>query len=88
MIGKVINRDSVAQPKVVSSILEDQNGNLWFGTDGGVSRYDGESSTHFTEKEGLSNNSVLSMFEDRSENLWFGTNGGVSLHTHVMHRDY
>ena len=42
------------------SILEDSHGNLWFGTDGGgVSKYDGETFTHFTEKEGLSNNICL-----------------------------
>ena len=61
----------------VHSILEDKSGNLWFGTDaGGVSRYDGESFTHFTTKEGLSHNTVRSILEDKSGNLWFGTNGG------------
>jgi ligand-binding sensor domain-containing protein/serine phosphatase RsbU (regulator of sigma subunit) len=59
------------------SILEDKRGNLWFGTyGGGVSRYDGESFTHFTTKEGLSHNMVFSMLEDRRGNLWFGTAGG------------
>jgi ligand-binding sensor domain-containing protein len=41
-----------------------------------VSKYDGQSFTHYTEKEGLSNNYVLSILEDQSGNLWFGTNGG------------
>ncbi|MEY4111300.1 MAG: hypothetical protein RLZZ46_1656, partial [Bacteroidota bacterium] len=61
---------------VVRSILEDKSGNLWFGTGGGVSKYDGQSFTHFTEKEGLSNNVVMSILEDKSGNLWFGTYGG------------
>ncbi|MEX1191771.1 MAG: two-component regulator propeller domain-containing protein [Brumimicrobium sp.] len=61
----------------VYSILEDKNGNLWFGTwGGGVTMYNGESFRHFTEKEGLSNSVVLSMLEDNKGNLWFGTNGG------------
>ena len=61
----------------VRSILEDKSGNLWFGpSGGGVSVYDGESFTHFTEKEGLSNNNVLSILEDTKGNLWFGTSGG------------
>ena len=61
----------------VFSILEDKNGNLWFGTNGGgVSRYDGKSFVHFTEKEGLTSNYVLSILEDKNGNLWFGTNGG------------
>jgi len=62
----------------IYSILEDKNGNIWFGTYAGVSKYDGESFVHFTEKEGLSNNLVCSIIEDKSGNLWFGTDGGVS----------
>ncbi|MDB5284870.1 MAG: adenylate/guanylate cyclase [Bacteroidota bacterium] len=58
--------------------LRDRSGNLWFGTDGGVSKYDGKSFTHFTEKEGLSNNVVWSILEDKNGNLWFGTFSGVS----------
>ena len=37
----------------VWSILEDSRGNLWFGTQGGgVNKYDGETFTHLTTKEG------------------------------------
>jgi len=62
---------------VIRCMLQDQSGNLWFGTNGGgVSKYDGKSFTNFTEKEGLSNNIVLSMLQDQSGNLWFGTSGG------------
>ena len=64
----------------VFCVLQDKNGNLWFGTQGGgVSKYDGKSFTHFTEKEGLRNNFVRSILEDKSGNLWFGMGlGGVS----------
>lgn len=59
--------------------LQDKDGNLWFGTTGeGVYRYDGKEFTQFTEKDGLSNNSVWSILEDKSGNIWFGTNDGVS----------
>ncbi|MBI4646561.1 MAG: hypothetical protein HY738_08210 [Bacteroidia bacterium] len=73
----------------VRSICEDKFGNIWFGTDGGgVTRYacsesrimrdrtNGEMFAHFTEKEGLSNNTLWSICEDKSGNLWFGTWGG------------
>ena len=69
----------------VSSIVEDRQGNLWFGTGwwpapdvGGVSRYDGQTFTSFTTEEGLVHNTVWSMSEDREGNLWFGTLSGVS----------
>lgn len=61
----------------IYSILEDKNGNIWFGTgDNGVSKYNGKYFTHFTEKEGLGNNIVWSILEDTKGNLWFGTEGG------------
>ncbi len=56
--------------------MEDSRGNIWVGTrGGGVSRYDGKTFTHFTQKEGLCNNSVVAMLEDSHGNLWFGTEG-------------
>jgi len=60
----------------VNCILSDKSGNIWFGTKGGVSKYDGRSFIHYTEKEGLSNNIVLSILQDTKGNLWFGTEGG------------
>ena len=38
--------------------------------------YNGETFTHFTEKEGLTNSRVLSLMEDRAGNIWLGTYGG------------
>ena len=65
-------------------MLEDKEGNLWFSSWGqGVSRYDGESFVHFTDKEGLPDRFVNSMLEDRSGNLWFGTIAGVSCYDGV-----
>jgi len=67
----------------VWSILEDQSGNLWFGTNGGgVSKYDGKSFVHFTEKEGLSSNYAMSILEDKSgpqQGIWVSTEKGLSL---------
>ncbi|MCW3077213.1 MAG: rsbU 7 [Bacteroidetes bacterium] len=61
----------------IKSVMSDHIGNLWFGTNGGgVSRYDGKSFEHFTEKNGLSNNKVLTILQDHSGKIWFGTEGG------------
>lgn len=63
----------------VHCIIQDKDGNLWFGTTGeGVYRYDSKEFTQFTEKDGLSNNKVWSILEDNLGNIWFGTDDGVS----------
>ena len=40
-------------PGIVFSILQDREGYLWFGTGGGVNRYDSQSFTRFTTRDGL-----------------------------------
>lgn len=65
----------------INSILEDKNGNLWFGTEDGLNVYHRKSMTHMTEKEGLIHSVTRSILEDRSGNLWFGHGEhGVSLY--------
>lgn len=65
---------------MVTCILADKKGNLWFGTTyadelgktkGCVSRYDGKTITQFP-LDGLENTSIWNIFEDRSGNIWFG----------------
>ena len=64
----------------IYAILEDRQGQLWFGTwDGGISRYDGETFATLTTEDGLPNNDVTSILEDHQGQLWFATSGsGVS----------
>ena len=56
----------------------DANGNLWFGTNGGASRYDGNTFTNFNVAEGLISSGIISIFKDKEGNLWFGTIAGLS----------
>lgn len=61
----------------IYTIYQDSKDNIWFGTyGGGVTRYDGQSFTTFTEKEGLANNYVYSITEDSKGHFWFATWGG------------
>ena len=70
---------SSAPEDIVLSIIQDRDGVIWFGTTGGVGRYDGKSYTTFTKKDGLADNHVVTVFEDRDGTIWFGTKrGGVS----------
>jgi DNA-binding NtrC family response regulator/streptogramin lyase len=49
---------------------------MWFGTEGGVSRYDGKEFINFTKEDGLANNDVRCVHCDPDDILWFGTFGG------------
>lgn len=60
---------------------EDRAGNLWIGTwGGGLNRYDPatDSFEHFTENDGLVNNTVYGILEDDTGALWMSTNRGLS----------
>lgn len=65
----------------VLSIYEDKKGFLWIGTfGGGLNKFDPKTEifTHFTEKEGLSNNVIYGILGDKNNNLWISTNKGIS----------
>lgn len=63
--------------ETVRSILEDSEGNYWFGSQNeGAARFDGENFTYFTEEDGLSDNQIRSIREDRNGVIWF--EGSVS----------
>lgn len=63
----------------VHCIIQGKDGNIWLTTTGeGVYRYNGKEFTQFTEKDGLSSNSVWSILEDKLGNIWFGTKDGLS----------
>ena len=50
----------------VTTIMEDQQGNIWFGRSGyGACKYDGDSFTQFTKKDGLASNCVQALLEDQ-----------------------
>jgi ligand-binding sensor domain-containing protein len=71
------------------SLLEDRNGNFWFGTIGsGVFYYDGYNFQNFTIKDGLLNNDVVCIHEDTAGNIWFGVFGGASRYDGKSFRNF
>jgi signal transduction histidine kinase/ligand-binding sensor domain-containing protein/CheY-like chemotaxis protein/HPt (histidine-containing phosphotransfer) domain-containing protein len=72
--------DGLAQESVLS-IVQDPDGFMWFGTQSGLSRYDGYRFTNYrnvvNDPRTLVNNFVGVLYVDRKGRLWIGTDGGL-----------
>ncbi|MDO8180197.1 MAG: two-component regulator propeller domain-containing protein [Undibacterium sp.] len=66
----------------ITSILQDRQGFMWFGTQAGLARFDGYHMTvyksHQLDPASLIDNFILSSYEDANGGLWFGTKGGLN----------
>jgi PAS domain S-box-containing protein len=60
----------------VRCIKQDSSGFLWFGTERGVSRFDGQHFTHYGVKDGLSVPTTSDLIQTRQGTYWVATNGG------------
>ena len=63
---------------VVNRGYLDKSGNMWFTTlKEGVFKYDGQTFTNLSEKDGLCSNVVNAVVEDKDGIMWFGTAKGL-----------
>jgi streptogramin lyase len=63
----------------VNTIVIDAQGNKWFGTAGGVSKFDGTNWTTYNTTNGLTDNNSIVVTIDSDGNKWIGTQiGGAS----------
>lgn len=88
---------------VVNCELQDNHGFMWFGTQDGLNRYDGNGITVFKtnplDSNSLATNFINALYEDEAGVLWIGTDGGLStlnlysgkfvnyLHVNSLHPD-
>lgn len=62
----------------ISSLLEDNHGDLWFGTiNKGIFRLSVNGLEQLDAKNGLPANRILSLLQDREKSIWVGTNAGL-----------
>jgi ligand-binding sensor domain-containing protein len=63
----------------VYSVMEDSKGQLWFGTDAGVSLFDGYSFKNLDNRRDLTANEVFNTYEDSKGRIWMlSQNGEIS----------
>lgn len=60
----------------VFRIFQDKKGFMWFGTEYGLSRFDGKTFKNFIPGEGMLFNSIMSISETKDEKKWICTYGG------------
>jgi hypothetical protein len=54
----------------VYCMVQDRDGFLWFGTEVGLSRFDGTHFKNFTKADGLPDNEIIQLFADSKGRVW------------------
>jgi ligand-binding sensor domain-containing protein/signal transduction histidine kinase len=81
---RLLLKEGLSQ-SVVTTILQDNMGFMWFGTQDGLNKYDGYNFTVYNSDpynpNSLSDRWVSAIYEDRIGGLWIGTRlGGLNLY--------
>ena len=64
---------------IVYSVEEDEQGQIWAGTNGGLALYDGKQWTKFTTTDGLLDNNIYAIAAAGNGEIWVGSKNGVML---------
>lgn len=72
-------RDGLSQSSV-TTIQQDKYGALWFGTQDGLNRFDGQNFENFTSDntKGIENSYIKTSYKSKDGTLWFGTSNGLT----------
>lgn len=66
-------------PNGATDFASDREGNIWIATEEGLYKYkDDQEIAHYTTKDGLQNDKIITIHFDRNRNLWLGTFDGLS----------
>ncbi|WP_262248972.1 hybrid sensor histidine kinase/response regulator transcription factor [Parapedobacter soli] len=74
-----INHHGILVNNYVNHVYGDRHGQLWFCTEGGLTRFDPitESFQHYTVADGLPDNQVFRVLEDDTGSYWVSTGKGL-----------
>lgn len=90
---EILNSANGLSQGMIYDILQDKQGFLWYGTRGGLNRFDGYSFKAFKPDPfnpfSISDNTVQAILEDRQGRLWLGTeNNGIDVYDPQSGRFY
>jgi ligand-binding sensor domain-containing protein len=71
--------DGLSQ-SAISTLIQDNIGSIWIGTQDGLNRFDGQTFETFTPDNsvGIENGDFLSAIKSEDGTLWFGTSNGLT----------
>ncbi len=75
----------------VTSLIQDSQGFMWFGTEHGLNRYDGYEFKKYSSRSdqgGLLGDQIWSIFEDSNEVMYIGTDQGLCIYDRSEDRFY
>lgn len=75
------NRNGLVDNHVQAVAAEPYGKNVWFGTKGGLSVFDGTYMTSFTIKDGLISNNILFILIDKNGLVYLGTDAGLMVYS-------
>ncbi|MGH9694251.1 MAG: ligand-binding sensor domain-containing protein, partial [Bryobacteraceae bacterium] len=69
-------KDGLASDSV-NCLLQDATGDVWIGTNGGVSRLHAGRFTVYNTRGGLPNDDIFALAEGPDKSIWIGSHGGL-----------
>lgn len=79
-----LNTENGLSQNTVRSILQDKTGFMWFGTNDGLNRYDGNTFRVFKYDEknpsSIGNNTIWSLLQTPDGKIWAGTEKGIFIY--------
>ncbi|PCH52893.1 MAG: hypothetical protein COC22_03455, partial [Flavobacteriaceae bacterium] len=72
---------------IVRSLMEDSKGNIWIGTDEGITVYDGLKFRSFQEEEGIPEGTIMCFLETAENTIWAGIAGGGIVRMDIVTKD-
>lgn len=75
-INRIYTVEDGLASDIIYCIIQDDKGFTWFGTNNGVSQFDGYTFKNYSIDDGLTDNEVFKIFQDSQGRVWFLTYNG------------